>query len=540
MTCGECGALLSHDQRYCVECGARRGPLPRLVTAAIGSLRRWEPDPVATPGDVPHAGWLSGLTMPSPRAAAVTVMSLLAFGVVVGTAVSPAAEDSAGSPVVVAVSAPPAPVSAPAPAPAPVSTPTSSTPAPAPAPVVAPAATPAPAPKQQQPTNNAPPPTGPTLPPVKHVFLIVLSDHGYEQAFGASSQAPYLAKTLTKRGELLTNYYAVAGGSLANQIGLISGQGPTPETTANCPQFTDITPGTISADTTNPNNDGQVLGSGCLYPAQAQTIADQLNGAGKEWRAYVEDVGNGQPGEAKTCRHPAPGAADGEQAPRPGDAYVTWRNPFVYFHSLTDGTACNTNDFGLDQLAPDLKDAAKAPALSYIVPNRCHDGAEDPCAPGAPAGLPAADAWLQTVVPEIELSAAYKDGGMIAITFDEAPQTGPNADPSACCDTPQYPNIPAPPSGTTGPSGTTAPSDTTTPVSDGSVTPSGAGGRVGLLLISSFVKPGTQDDLDYYNHFSLLHSIEDLFSVDHLGYAAVPTLPVFDKTVYNAPTKSPG
>src|SRR2546429_691750 len=63
-----------------------------------------------------------------------------------------------------------------------------------------------------------PPPAGPTLPPVKHVFLIVLSDQGYEQAFGASSQAPFLAKTLVKQGELLTNYYAVAGGPLANQI----------------------------------------------------------------------------------------------------------------------------------------------------------------------------------------------------------------------------------------------------------------------------------------------------------------------------------
>ena len=48
-----------------------------------------------------------------------------------------------------------------------------------------------------------------------------------DQAFGADSQAPYLATTLTQQGELLTNYYGVAGGSLANQIALISGQGLT-------------------------------------------------------------------------------------------------------------------------------------------------------------------------------------------------------------------------------------------------------------------------------------------------------------------------
>ena len=54
------------------------------------------------------------------------------------------------------------------------------------------------------------------------------------------------------------------------------------------------------------------------------------------------------------------------------------------------------------------------------------------------------------------------------------------------------------------------------------------------------MKAGSQDSLDYYNHYSLLHSIEDLFSLDHLGYAADPALPVFDKTVYNAPASGAG
>jgi hypothetical protein len=380
---------------------------------------------------------------------------------------------------------------------------------------------------------------------VKHFFLIMLNDHGYDQAFGSKSQAPYLAKTLTKQGELIANYYAVTGSSLANQIALISGQGPTPQTATNCQQYTDITPGTIDADTTTPNNNGQVLGNGCLYPKQALTIGDELTSAGRDWKAYVEDVGAGQPGEATTCRHPTIGTADSEQSPRPNDAYVTWRNPFVYFHSLIDGPTCGTNDVGLDQLAFDLQKGTKAPAFSYIVPNRCHDGAEDPCAPGAPAGLAAADSWLKTIVPEIEKSAAYKDGGMIAITFDEAPQTGQDADQSACCDNPtQYPNMPAAPAtgttGPTGPTGTTGPSGTTTPGPDGNTTPTGGGGHVGLLLISRFVKAGSQDTLDYYNHYSLLKSIEDLFSLNHLGYAADPALPVFDQTVYNSPAKSGG
>ena len=36
--CRECHATLVHDQRYCMECGARRGPLPPPFAAIIGGL----------------------------------------------------------------------------------------------------------------------------------------------------------------------------------------------------------------------------------------------------------------------------------------------------------------------------------------------------------------------------------------------------------------------------------------------------------------------------------------------------------------------
>jgi len=46
-----------------------------------------------------------------------------------------------------------------------------------------------------------------------------------------------------------------------------------------------------------------------------------------------------------------------------------------------------------------------------------------------------------------------------------------------------------------------------------------AGGQVGALLISPLVKAGTTSR-EPYNHFSPLRTIEDLFGVAHLGYAA--------------------
>src|SRR3954454_961796 len=36
-----------------------------------------------------------------------------------------------------------------------------------------------------------------SLPPIKHVWVVVLENKDYEQTFGKDSPAPYLAKTLT-------------------------------------------------------------------------------------------------------------------------------------------------------------------------------------------------------------------------------------------------------------------------------------------------------------------------------------------------------
>jgi hypothetical protein len=441
-------------------------------------------------------------------------MCLFGFGLLVGSGTSQSAQDAGITRILLegpaeTASTPQEPTaSAPAPEPAPVSALPAYTPEALPA-------EPAPPPPVEPAPEPTPPPEVPEafeLPQVKHVFLIVLADHGFEEAFGTASPAPYLAKTLTSQGELLPNYYAVAQSDLANEIALLSGHGPNPETVANCPTYTDIAPGTIGTEE-------QVEGNGCVYPAGTLTLPGQLSAAGKPWKAYVEDIGNGEAGQPTTCRHPAIGAPDANQLPLPNDAYETWRNPFVYFHSLTDGSECAEHDVGLDQFQTDLQAKGTTPALSYVVPNACHDGSEQPCAPEQPAGLAAAEPFLRTVVPEIKASPAYKDGGLIAITFAEAPQTGPNADASSCCATPEYPNLPS--------------AESTAPAT-GPVKPTGGGGRVGLLLISPFVKAKSVEEAGYYNHFSLLLSIENLFGLKPAGYASNLALSAFESTVFNA------
>src|SRR4051794_20500492 len=110
-------------------------------------------------------------------------------------------------------------------------------------------------------------------PPVKHVFVFVMENKGYDATFGPSSQAPYIAKDLRSMGKLLTQYYATGHVSLDNYITMLSGQPPNADTQGDCQFFTEFVPGVIGPD-------GAAIGQGCVYPATVKTLADQLDGKG--------------------------------------------------------------------------------------------------------------------------------------------------------------------------------------------------------------------------------------------------------------------
>lgn len=331
---------------------------------------------------------------------------------------------------------------------------------------------------------------GAKLPAIKHVFVVMLSDEPYATAFGPVSSASYLTGALEKQGELLVRYYGVAQEGLANGIALLSGQGPTEATAANCLAYTALTPAAGAAN-------GQLSGNGCVYPTSTSTLMGQLQAKHLSWKAYVE--GNGEAG-TPACSHPALGVADPSSLQSATAGYRTWRNPFVYFKSVTGSSACTKNDLGIAGLAGDLA-KGRAASFSYIAPGPCYDGNPTPCAPGRPAGMTAADGFLRRIVPKILSSTAYKQNGLLAITTDAAPTSGEYADSSSCCGQPRFPNLPAA-------SGAAA------------LSPPG-GGQVGLLLLSPFVKKGGELVQDTYNHFSLLATIEQLFGLSKLGYAGL-------------------
>src|SRR6476659_8033296 len=351
-------------------------------------------------------------------------------------------------------------------------------------------------------TADAPHVSG--VPHVRHVFIVVLENEDAAATFGDNTEIPYLAKTLTSEGAYVPNYYATGHLSLDNYISMVSGQAPNAQTQADCQIYNDFLPGL-------PTSDGQFVGHGCVYPPGVQNIATQLEGAGFTWRGYMQDMANSAPDESATCRHPALGAHDSTQTASPTDQYAARHNPFVYFHSIIDFPTCPANDVDLNRLAPDLAADATTPNYAFITPDLCNDGHDEPCADGQPGGMVQANTFLQGLVPQILASPAYRDRGLLIVTFDEAEgEPGASADASACCNEQPGPNTPNP----------------------GGPVPGPGGGRIGAVMLSPCIQAGTVSK-DPYNHYSLLRSIEDNFGLPHLGYAGQAGLKPFGDDVLN-------
>src|SRR6266481_6950527 len=105
---------------------------------------------------------------------------------------------------------------------------------------------------------------------IKHVFVIVLENEGFDVTFGPNSKAPFLSQTLTSQGVLLNQYYGTGHVSLDNYIAMLSGQAATPETRNDCQVYQNFA-------VTGVTSDGQAIGSGCVYPVSIKTLPDQLN-----------------------------------------------------------------------------------------------------------------------------------------------------------------------------------------------------------------------------------------------------------------------
>jgi hypothetical protein len=349
----------------------------------------------------------------------------------------------------------------------------------------------------------------PALPPIKHVWIIELENEGFNQSFGDPSADPYLAKTLPSMGALVKNYFATGHDSADNYISQVTGQAPDTATQNDCGVWTPFEP---TNKIEKPFN--QLVGNGCVYPASIPTIGNQMTAAHLTWKAYLQDMGNTPSRDHTTmtkqgpaCGHPIFGKPDHTEGATAADQYASRHEGFMYMKSVSGNRAyCDAHVLSFQPLLKDLSTVSSTPNFSWLSPNLCNDGHDAPCADGDPGGLTQINGFLQIWVPQILNSPAYKQDGLLLITFDEGSTS------QACCGetsgkSPSHPNVAEP--GMNGP----------------------GGGQVGLVALSPFIKPGTVSTVDY-NHYSALRTIEDIFGLSHLGDAAMPQVKSFGSDVF--------
>jgi hypothetical protein len=220
---------------------------------------------------------------------------------------------------------------------------------------------------------------------LRTVFLIVLENRDWAELEG-NPAAPYLNGTLLPRFAHAAAYRN--GGlhpSLGNYIALEAGD--------PLGVHFDVPPAEVSIPVT----------------CHLATFLEQV---GLTWKAYAEGI---PPDECPI--HDVGG-------------YAVRHDPFVYFqdvasnllyadrsgHLLGDQARCVAHIRPHDELAADLA-AGDVARYVFIIPSLCDSG-HDACAP-LHDRVRQADAFLAREVPLLMDSAAYRQGGVILITWDE-------------------------------------------------------------------------------------------------------------------------
>jgi hypothetical protein len=207
---------------------------------------------------------------------------------------------------------------------------------------------------------------------ISNVFLIMLENHDWSTISG-SPNCPFINKTLLPRASLANQYFTPPDNhpSEPNYIWLVSG--------TNFGIRDDHSPATNQKNTTN-------------------HLAYLLDQAGVSWRTYQEDI-------------------TGTDIPLVNHyPYAVRHNPFMFFKNITTNLSYVTNHVRpFSELSGDLADNSVA-HFNFISPNvtnDMHDGV------GGISSRILGDSWLSRHVPAILKSAAFTNGGVLFIAWDE-------------------------------------------------------------------------------------------------------------------------
>src|SRR6202166_4591 len=246
-----------------------------------------------------------------------------------------------------------------------------------------------------------------------HVMVIMMENKNFSGVIGQSDQ-PY-TNSLATNGGLATASYPMVTGSLPNYLALVSGS--------------------------TQNDTDNVTPSQKHFPS-TQTLADQLASAGYSAKAYAENL-------------PAdPTNSSGQ--------YEVIHFPWLYFPN-THITVADSSS-----LLSDLN-SSSAPDFVWYTPNLI-DSADT-------GTVQEGDAFLSTLIPQVQATSWYKTGGKVIIEWDESQ------------------------SDTTGING-------------------GSGGHIPTIVVSAALAANPQQDATPVDTVGILHSIENLYGLPYLSGAS--------------------
>lgn len=211
--------------------------------------------------------------------------------------------------------------------------------------------------------------TSESVPLLDHVFVIVLENHNAFTSFGSAGildnpKAPHI-QALAKQYNFASDYNGVWHPSLPNYLAMITGDWVGTDVIATGHTYpagstvgiSDDDSPSIATDYPSPPANA----SSHRWRVKLPSLAGQLVAAGKDWRAYLQNI-------------PASGTT---LANWPGDSntakiYAVKHNPFPYVAEIQDDPAQFARQVPIEQLFNDLG-ANTVPAFSYVVPDQCRD-----------------------------------------------------------------------------------------------------------------------------------------------------------------------
>jgi hypothetical protein len=231
------------------------------------------------------------------------------------------------------------------------------------------------------------------IPMFSHVFLVVMENTSLSTLTAAMTggAAPHIAAMGAKYASG-SDYHGAAHPSLPNYIALTSGG------TQGIACDGDADPTLSACSTTKVICEGEAL-FGCSCSNHAMNIADQLEAAGKSWKAFGEDMGT-------SCNITDSGN------------YAQRHVPFLYYSDIQSNTArCQAHvvDFGTFS-------AATAAVYNFIAPNLIDD-MHNPD-PTDSTNIPNGDKWLGPQVTAITAASNYQQGGLVVVVWDEDDGSG--------------------------------------------------------------------------------------------------------------------